>query len=113
MAGQSILATLEEDARQEFAHYHVPQLAKQFLAGYVTVLLGSLAGAGWHVAGWASLWSLLGGGALATVEKLWPTVPWGSILGLLRDTRAAAEPPGGSAPAGSGNRPPMIDTPKV
>lgn len=93
MSVGGVLKTLEDDARAEFDHYHVPQLAKQFLAGYVTVLLGSLAAAGWHVAGWAALWSLLGGSALATVERLWPTVPWGSILGLLRNTRAVAAPP--------------------
>jgi hypothetical protein len=88
----SVLEALEDDAVAEFEHYHVPQLAKQFAAGYLTVLTGSLAAAGWHVAGWAALWSLLGGAALSTVEKLWPNVPWPALLKLLRDTRAVAEP---------------------
>lgn len=106
MTAQSILKGLEEDAVKEFEHYHVPQLAKQFAAGYVTLLIGSLAAAGWHVAGWAALWSLLGGAALATVEKLWPNVPWAAFLKLLRDTRATWQPePHGNTPTTSALKP--------
>jgi fatty acid desaturase len=107
-----ILKGLEEDAVKEFEHYHVPQLAKQFLAGYAMVLVGSLASSGWHVAGWAALWSLLGGAAAATVEKLWPTVPWGALLQLLRDTRTvatpAAPPPAAAPKAVTRPEPPTI-----
>jgi len=93
MGAQAILKALEDDAKTDFEHYHVPQVAKQFLAGYVTVLFGSLASAGWHVAGWAALWSLLGGAALATVEKLWPTLPWAAFLKLIRQAQDDVQPP--------------------
>lgn len=92
MSAASVLKALEEDAVTEFEHAHGPQVVKQFLAGYITVLFGSLASAGWHVAGWAALWSLLGGAAMATAEKLWPTIPWPIFLKLVRDTRAALPP---------------------
>ena len=100
MTAQEVLKALEEDAVKEFEHYHVPQLLRQFAAGYAMVLVGSLASAGWHVAGWAALWSLLGGAAAATVEKLWPTIPWAAFLNLIHQTQDAA-PPTQAAPTGT------------
>lgn len=89
----SALAALEHDARQEFDHYHVPQLAKRFAAAYATALTVSLAAAGWHAAGWAALWSLLAGAGVAALEKLDPSVPWKAILALVQDARSVAETP--------------------
>lgn len=98
MSALGVLRALERDVTGEFEHYHGPLLVRQFASGYFAVLFGSLAAGGWHVAGWAALWSLLGGAALSALEKVWPGLPWAAVLSVVRDAQDAADRPAAAAP---------------
>lgn len=93
MSAVRALEALERDLREQARHYHVPQLVKRFAAAYVGALAVSLAAAGWHVAGWAALWSLLAAAGVAALEKVDPSVPWRVVLGAVRDARDVQQRP--------------------
>lgn len=99
------LEALERDLVAEAEHYHVPQLAKRFAGAYTGALVTSLAASGWHVAGWAALWSVLAGAGVAAWERVERSVPWSAVLAVVRDARDLADRP---AP------PPLaVDTPML
>lgn len=105
MSAVRALEALERDLRAEARHYHVPQLAKRFAGAYVGALTVSLAAAGWHVAGWAALWSLLAGAGVAAWERVDRSVPVRAVLGAVHDARDAAD----RAPT----PPPALSTPML
>lgn len=93
MSALGILRALQRDLEAEAEHYHAAQLVKRFFGAYVGALGVSLAAAGWHVAGWAALWSLLAGAGLAALEHVDASVPWRRVLSVVRDAQDAADRP--------------------
>jgi hypothetical protein len=101
MAGQastrSVVSALEQDLAADWRHYHVQAHLTQFVALFVGSFVASVAAAGWHVAGWAALGSLVLAAAGGAVRQVFPQIPWSVVKSVVGDAKAAVEP----APAAS------------
>jgi hypothetical protein len=103
------LGALEGDLAEEFAHYHWRAHLLQFAGLFAASFATAVAAAGWHVAGWAALGSMLLGCVGAVLRQMFPQVPWPAVLGALE--RAKSAPSGPQVPGGIVT--PTITAPKT